>query len=167
MKINLTTRCLVFAAALGGTQFLSPLAAQAQSSAPPLTVSELRYCLCQQQRIEAVRPELDTLRAMVIERQASLVAHETQIEQMQQTVSPDDWQGLDQIKRSIYEANMIRDLLRRDLTPNYLAVTRDFNVLVGDYNEYCSNRRMIARDVAEAENGLSCAAEAPDDPQEE
>ena len=167
MKINQSTRCLVFAAALGVTQILSPMVAQAQSSAPTLSVSELRYCLCQQQRLDAVRPELDTLRAMVNERQASLVAHETQIAQLQQTVSPYDWQGQDQIKRSIYEANLIRELLRRDLTPNYLAVTRDFNELVAGYNEHCANRRMVASAVAEAQDGLRCAAEAPDGPQDE
>ncbi|MEX2201748.1 MAG: hypothetical protein WD711_10170 [Dongiaceae bacterium] len=167
MKSKRPTRGLALAAAMVLTAFSSPLIAQAQSSAPPLTVSELRYCICQQQRIEAVRPELDTLRAMVNERQASLVAHEAQIAQLQQTVSPDDWQGQDQIKRSIYETNLIRDLLRRDLTPNYLAVTRSFNELVNGYNEYCANRRMVASDVAEANSDLRCAAEAPDAPEDE
>jgi hypothetical protein len=167
MKNKRLTRGLVIAGALAVSAFSSPLVAQAQSIAPPLTVTELRYCICQQQRIEAVRPELDTLRAMVNERQASLVAHEAQIAQLQRTVSPDDWQGQDQIKRSIYESNLIRDLLRRDLTPNYLAVARDFNELVGGYNEYCSNRRMIARDVAAANEGLRCAEQAPDGPQYE
>lgn len=167
MKNKQSMRRFALAALLAASSFSSPLVAQAQSSAPTLSVGELRYCICQQQRIEAVRPELDTLRAMVNERQASLVAHEAQIAQLQMTVSPDDWQGQDQIKRSLYEANLIRDLLRRDLTPNYLAVTRDFNELVGGYNEHCANRRMVASAVAEAESGLRCAAEAPDGPQDE
>jgi hypothetical protein len=161
MRIDRTTRRFLAAAVLAAVAFSVPVTAEAQSSAPPLTVDEIRYCLCQQRRIEAVRPELDMLRAMVSERQSLLMQREAEIEEMRRYVSSYDIQGQDQIKRNIYEANMIRDVLRRDLMPNYLGVTQGFNELVSGYNQYCSNRRMIARDITAAETNLQCAEDAP------
>ncbi|MEX2298507.1 MAG: hypothetical protein WD715_13910 [Dongiaceae bacterium] len=117
--------------------------------------------MCQQQQIDASRPELDALRAMVTERQMSLAQREGEIEAFRVTVSPDDLLAQEQIKRMIYEANQIRDMLRRDLTPNYYAISRTFNETVTVYNEHCANRRMIATDVNAAKSNLACVVVQP------
>lgn len=156
MKIERTTRRLALAAALAAIAFAAPVAAQAQSSTPPLSVDEIRFCMCQQQQIDATRPELDALRAMVNERQMSLAQREGDIEAFRVTVSPDDLAAQEQIKRMIYESNQIRDMLRRDLTPSYYALSRVFNETVAVYNEHCANRRMVAIDVNAAKSNLTC-----------
>jgi hypothetical protein len=145
-------RCLLaamaalFCTAMAGT-------ATAQSSTPPLTVEEIRVCTCQKQYIDALRPEMEARQAIREDRERALRLLEAEITQMQAAMDPNDLAMQEQLKSRIYQANHLRDQIRRDF---YFETTRDFNAAVRSYNENCANRRMIAVDIAAANEGLSC-----------
>jgi hypothetical protein len=130
--------------------------AAAQSSTPPLTVDEIRYCMCQEQMITTLRPELEARQAMRAERQQALDLLEDEIDVMQASMDPNDQSQQEQLKAKIYQANKLRDQIRREFGPVYVSTVRDFNAAVQGYNDGCANRRMITVDVAAATDGLSC-----------
>jgi len=131
--------------------------AAAQSYTLPLTVDQIRYCTCLQDHIQSLRPEMETRQAMAQERQRALYMLEAEIDAMQATIDPNDQVAQDELKSKIYEANEIRDLLRRDLGPAEMASVRTFNLSVRKYNEICANRRMVNVDIKAAMDGLDCS----------
>ena len=132
--------------------------AAAQSYTPPLSVDQIRYCTCLQEHIQSMRPEMEARQAMAQERQRQLALLEAEIGAMQASMDPNDQAAQEQLKRKIYEANQIRDMLRRDLGPAEMASARTFNQSVRSYNEICANRRMVNVDVKEAMSNLDCSA---------
>jgi Skp family chaperone for outer membrane proteins len=149
---------ILMAAGIACLVLATPGAASAQSSTPPLSVEEIQYCTCLQERIESMRPEMEARQAMVQERQRTLSAIEAEISNLQNTMDPDDQLMQEQLKSKIYKANQIRDLIRQDLGPAEMSTAHNFNQSVRSYNETCANRRMINVDIVAAQSTLDCSA---------
>ncbi len=132
--------------------------AAAQSSTPPLSVAEIQFCMCQEQYISANRPEMEARQAMRLEQQGRLDLLEAEIDVMQGSIDPNDVAQQEQLKSKIYQANQLRDQIRRQFGTEYNASLREFNTAVRSYNENCANHRMIQVDVTEAASNLSCPA---------
>ncbi len=132
--------------------------ASAQSSTPPLSVAEIQFCMCQDELIDATRPEIEARQAMRAEQQGRLDLLEAEIDVMHGTIDPNNVTQQEQLKSKIYQANQLRDQIRRQFGPEYNVSLREFNTAVRSYNENCANRRMIQVDVTAAASGLSCPA---------
>jgi hypothetical protein len=48
--------------------------------------------------------------------------------------------------------------MRKDFGPSYLSTMRQYNASVRSYNANCANHRMLAVDIAAANEGLNCPA---------
>lgn len=155
--LRISKRALAVASVLLAV-FVSGGDALAQSSTPPLTVPEIQACTCQERLIEAMRPELEARQAMRMDRQNALSALEAEIAQLRASIDPNNQAQQDTLKSKIYQSNQLRDQIRRDYGPTYNAMVRDFNATIQSYNDSCANRRMIAVDVATANETLSCPA---------
>jgi hypothetical protein len=132
--------------------------APAQSSTPPLSVAEIQFCMCMDQYIDAARPEIEAHQAMRVEQQGRLDLLEAEIDVMQGSIDPNNVSQQEQLKSKIYQANQLRDQIRRQFGPEYNMSLREFNTAVRSYNENCANRRMVKVDVTAAASTLSCPA---------
>ena len=132
--------------------------AVAQSSTPPLSVEQIQTCMCQEQYIAASRPGVESRQMMRQEQQGQLDLLEAEIDVMRASMDPNNVTQQEQLKSKIYQANVLRDRIRREFGVEYNAMLREFNAVARSYNENCANHRMIQVDVTAAASTLSCPA---------
>lgn len=152
---------IVMAAAVGLLCAVQTGSAAAQSSTPPLTVDEIRSCMCQEQFINQSRPGIEAGQAMQREQQGRLDLLEAEIDTMRISTDPNNVAQQEQLKAKIYQANQLRDQIRDQFGPEYIMSLREFNAAVRTYNDSCANHRMIQVDVTAAASNLACVAVVP------
>jgi hypothetical protein len=135
--------------------------AAAQSSTPPLTVDQIRACMCQEQFLTQSRPQVEAGQAMRREQQGRLDLLEAEIGVLRGSMDPNNVAQQEQLKAKIYQSNQLRDQIRRQFGPDYMQLLREFNRVASSYNENCANHRMIRTDINAAASNLSCPAVLP------
>ena len=151
----------VVAAVIGLFWVVEAGSAAAQSSTPPLTVDEIRACMCQEQYLNQSRPQIEAGQAMQREQQGRLDLLEAEIGVLRGSMDPNNVAQQEELKAKIYQSNQLRDQIRRQFGPDYVQMLREFNLVARSYNENCANHRMIRTDVTAAASNLSCPAVVP------
>ena len=128
----------------------------AQTTAPALSVDEIRECLCMEQQMASDHADLDTRQDMLNERQQELANIDHQVDDQRAKLSPDDTVGQQVLKDLMSQQQTLRTLLQNDLRPAYNTRVNDLNAIVGKYNAQCVDRERYASDVEAAQQNLQC-----------
>jgi hypothetical protein len=131
-------------------------AAMAQSAKPALTVTELRVCICQEQKIAALRATTADKDAAYKDRLAQSKGLTAQINQMSATMNPTDSLAQDQLSELIDLRARVQQQIRENALPALQQATNALNLEVQSYNANCANRTIYDTDDVEAHKNLSC-----------
>jgi hypothetical protein len=134
--------------------FMEP--ARAQSTGQPLTVDQVRACMCERQTIELLRQELADSQAAYDDRNHQIQRLSQQIDQMQATMDPSDASAQDQLNELMDLRARVEQQLNENALPRLQKSTRNFNNEVADYNGKCVNRPMYEADQTAARQNLVC-----------
>ena len=129
---------------------------RAQSSGQPLTVDQIRACMCEKQTIGTLRQRLAETQAAYDDRNGQIQRLSQQIDQMQATMDPSDDMAQEQLDELIGLRARVEQKLYEDALPRLQKATVDFNNEVADYNGKCVNRPMFDTDVTAAKQNLVC-----------
>jgi chromosome segregation ATPase len=147
---------LAYALLAAGLLVLSVDAARAQSTSQPLSVDQIRACMCERQTIELLRQRLADSQSAYDDRNRQIQHLSQQIDQMQATMDPADASAQDQLSELMDLRARVEQKLNEEDLPKLQRSTRAFNSEVADYNGKCVNRPMYEADQKQAMQNLVC-----------
>ena len=130
--------------------------ALAQSAKPALTVPEIRACICQEQKIEAMRVTVADKDAAYKARNDQVKGLTAQINQMTASMNPTDTLAQDQLSELIDLRARVQQQIRESALPALQQVTTTLNIGVQSYNSVCADRTIYDTDDVEARKNLNC-----------
>ncbi|HVJ43107.1 MAG TPA: hypothetical protein VM639_16510 [Dongiaceae bacterium] len=130
--------------------------AQAAGTGTPLTVTELRDCLCIEQQMSADHDDLALRQDLLNERQQELANIDQQVMEQRSNLSPQDTVGQQVLKDLMAQQQKLRTLVQNDLRPAYNTKVDEWNALVAKYNGQCVDRPRYTMDVKTAQQDLQC-----------
>lgn len=130
--------------------------AMAQSAKPAMTVPEIRACICQEQKIAALRAMTAEKDAAYKQRTEQVNGLTAQINQMTATMNPTDTLAQDQLSELIDLRTRVQQQIRENALPALQQATNALNHEVQSYNAVCANRTIYDVDDVEAHKNLSC-----------
>jgi hypothetical protein len=135
---------------------LAPYMAVAQTPQPALSVNEIRACLCQEQKIAALRGVTADKDADYKDRTSQSKGLTAQINQMTATMNPTDTLAQDQLSELIDLRARVQNQIRDKALPALQQATNALNMEVQKYNSSCANRTIYDTDDVEAHKNLMC-----------
>lgn len=138
-----------------GLSMTAPVAI-AQTPQPALTVNEIRACLCEEQKIAALRAATADKDAAYKDRTEQSKRLTAQINQMTATMSPTDTLAQDQLSELIDLRARVQHQIRDNALPALQQATNALNLEVQKYNASCANRTIYDTDDVEAHKNLMC-----------
>ena len=141
---------------LAGSSIYAQMAI-AQSAQSALTVPEIRACICQEQKIAAMRAATADKNAAYRQRNEQVKGLTAQINQMTATMNPTDSLAQDQLSELIDLRTRVQQRIRENALPALQQATKALNLEVQSYNSICANRTIYDTDDVEAHKNLSCA----------
>jgi len=146
---------LLMAAGLLATGTLPAGHGALAQNAAPITLDQLRACLCTERAIDELRPESQSRQSSYdqhIEQDRNLTQ---QIDKLRATMHPDDMSAEDQLREMIDMRARLRGQIH-DEFPALVAVNKKLNAQVTAYNAQCTNRPIYRADEAAASQNLVC-----------
>lgn len=136
---------------LAGLSMAAPAMAQTA-----LTVPQIRACLCQEQKIAALRATTAGKDADYKDRTEQSKGLTTQINQMTATMNPTDTMAQDQLSELIDLRARVQQQIREKALPALQQATAALNLEVQSYNGTCANKTIYDTDDVEAHKNLVC-----------
>jgi len=140
------------------TAFLSSAAAQAQSATVPLTVPEIRQCLCLQPTLQPLQDAWLEKQRAYDEQQAQLATVDREVIAQRQRLDPNDVVGQQVLKDLLSQQQGLRDMISGRSLPEVNQARDAYNAAVAQYNGLCTRPRYAADEAAARATPLTCVA---------
>jgi len=153
-----TRRAATMAAALAAPLMIQLLSAQpAPAQQAPLTVQEIRACLCLQPQLQPLQDAWRARQQDYDEHQAQLATVDKEVVAQRQKLDPNDTVGQQVLKDLLAQQQELRDAISVQFLPAVNKARDAYNTAVAQYNGTCTRPR-YSGDETVARQNLICAA---------
>jgi hypothetical protein len=151
-------RCAGAAAILLAAVLLSGAEARAQSATVPLSVPEIRQCLCMQPQLQPLQDAWLQKQRAYDEQQAQLATVDKEVIAQRQKLDPNDVVGQQVLKDLLSQQQGLRDAISTRALPEVNRAREAYNAAVAQYNGLCTRPRYSADEAAARATPLACPA---------
>src|SRR3954471_13667448 len=145
-------------ALLLATVFLASSEAQAQSATIPLTVPEIRQCLCMQPSLQPLQDSWMEKQRAYDEQQAQLATVDKEVVAQRAKLDPNDLVGQQVLKDLLAQQQGLRDTISTRSLPEVNQARDAYNAAVTQYNGLCTRPRYSGDEAAARATALACVA---------